>query len=252
GGAFPAESPPRLASVEAITDPFLRINLRLVDRRGVQDRDTMLLAAEGQEKTLLYTGGRTAAVELAARLRERNAGQVAYYHGGLPLRVREVLEQQFADGKIRVLVAADGFTADAAPADIRQAIIAGPPAHRGDLLDVIGPAGLDGRQATVTLLYRRDDLPPVAAALAERHPDREMLAAIYRIVRAEVGRAGMAAWPDDRPDAALQRARITPRAIGIRLEILAEAGVIQRDYDGDRWRSTLSGHERRDLHPSLR
>jgi len=252
GGAFPAESPPRLASVEAITDPFLRINLRLVDRRGVQDRDTMLLAAEGQEKTLLYTGGRTAAVELAARLRERNAGQVAYYHGGLPLRVREVLEQQFADGKIRVLVAADGFTADAAPADIRQAIIAGLPAYRDDLLEVIGSAGLDGRQATVTLLYRRDDLSPVAAALAERHPDREALAAIYRIVRGEVERVGTAAWPDDALNNALQQEGMVPRAIGIGLDILTEAGVIQREYDGDRWRITLSGQERHDLMISLR
>ncbi|TMI76100.1 MAG: single-stranded-DNA-specific exonuclease RecJ [Bacillati bacterium ANGP1] len=251
GGAFPAESLPGLASVETITDPFLRINLRLVDRRGVHDRDSTLFA-EGQEKTLLYTGGRAAAVDLAARLRERNAGQVAYYHGGLPLRVREVLEQQFADGKIRVLVAADGFTADAAPADIRQAIIAGLPAHRGDLLEVIGSAGLDGRQATVTLLYRRDDLPPVAAALAERHPDREALAAIYRIVRGEVERAGTAAWPDDALNNALQQEGIVPRAIGIGLDILTEAGVIQREYDGDRWRITLSGQERRDLLTSLR
>ena len=212
----------------------------------------MLLDARRQGKALLYTGQRAAAIDLASRLREQNPGQVAYYHGGLPLRVREVLEQQFADGKIQALVAADGFTADAAPPDIRQVLIAGLPAHRGDLLEVIGSAGLDGRQATVTLLYRREDLPRVAAALAERHPDREMLAAIYRIVRAEVERAGMAAWPDDRPDAALQREGIAPRAIGIGLDILAEAGVIQRDYDGDRWRITLSGQERRDLLTSLR
>ena len=252
GSAGPAEDALRLAAAEIITDPFPRINLRLVDRRGAQDREAMLLDARRQGKALLYTGQRAAAIDLASRLREQNPGQVAYYHGGLPLRVREVLEQQFADGKIQALVAADGFTADAAPPDIRQVLIAGLPAHRGDLLEVIGSAGLDGRQATVTLLYRREDLPRVAAALAERHPDREMLAAIYRIVRAEVERAGMAAWPDDRPDAALQREGIAPRAIGIGLDILAEAGVIQRDYDGDRWRITLSGQERRDLLTSLR
>jgi len=252
GSAAPAEDALRLAAAEIITDPFPRINLRLVDRRGAQDREAMLLDARRQGKALLYTGQRAAAIDLASRLREQNPGQVAYYHGGLPLRVREVLEQQFADGKIQALVAADGFTADAAPPDIRQVLIAGLPAHRGDLLEVIGSAGLDGRQATVTLLYRREDLPRVAAALAERHPDREMLAAIYRIVRAEVERAGMAAWPDDRPDAALQREGIAPRAIGIGLDILAEAGVIQRDYDGDRWRITLSGQERRDLLTSLR
>src|SRR5439155_726694 len=148
-----------------MTDPFPRINLRLMDRRGAQDREAMLLDARRQGKALLYTGQRAAAIDLASRLREQNPGQVAYYHGGLPLRVREVLEQQFADGKIQALVAADGFTADAAPPDIRQVLIAGLPAHRGDLLEVIGSAGLDGRQATVTWLYRREDLPRVAGAL---------------------------------------------------------------------------------------
>src|SRR5207249_4216573 len=181
GSAAPAEDALRLAAAEIITDPFPRINLRLVDRRGAQDREAMLLDARRQGKALLYTGQRAAAIDLASRLREQNPGQVAYYHGGLPLRVREVLEQQFADGKIQALVAA-----------------------------------------------------------------------VYRIVRAEVERAGMAAWPDDRPDAALQREGIAPRAIGIGLDILAEAGVIQRDYDGDRWRITLSGQERRDLLTSLR
>ena len=43
-----------------------------------------------------------------------------------------------------------------------------------------------------------------------------------------------------------------PRAIGIGLDILTEAGVIQREYDGDRWRITLSGQERHDLMTSLR
>lgn len=252
GSAAAAEGLLRL-SAAVVTDPFLRVNLRLVDRRGVQDRDAIILAAaERKDKALVFSGGRAEAVNLATRLRERDPGQVAYYHEGLPLRVREVLEQQFADGKIRVLVAADGFTADAAPADIRQVIIPGLPAHRGDLLEVIGSAGLDGRQAAVTLLYRREDVPSVAAMLAERHPSRDALAAIYRSVREETERAGTAMWPDDRLGQALQRNGIAPRAVGVGLDILAEAGVIQREYDGDRWRITPSGQERRDLMTSLR
>ncbi len=252
-GAGRASDLLQLDATELIADPFLRVNLRLVDRRGASDRDTVLLAAgERGEKTLVYVGGRAVAVELAARLRERANGQVAYYHGGLPLRVREVIEQLFADGKISVLVAADGFTADAAPADIRQVVVAGLPAHRGDLVEVIGSAGLDGRQAAVTLLYRRDDLVPVTAALAERHPPRDVLAAIYKAVRGEIERTGAAAWPDDALSAALQSTGVAPRTGGIGLEILAEAGVIQREYDGDRWRITLTGQERRDLTTSLR
>ncbi len=253
-GAGPAAAtlPPR-EPVEVVSDRFVRINLRLVDRRGAQDQDAALAAICGRgEKTLVYAGPRPAAVDLAARLRDVGNGHVAYYHGGLPLRVREVLEQLFADGNIRVLVASDGFTADAAPADLRQVVVAGLPAHRSDLAEIIGSAGLDGRQATVTLLYRKDDLLPVEAMLAERHPPREVLSTLYKFVRAEADRQGSVSWPDDALAAALQPAGVAPRTIGIGLDILAEAGVIQREYAGDRWRITLAGAERRDLATSLR
>ncbi len=243
----------RLEAVQAIADPFLRVNLRLIDRRGAQDREAAIAALAGRnDKRLIYAGTRPAAVELAARLREQTDGQVAYYHGGLPLRVREVLEQLFADGKIAMLVVSDGFTADAAPGDIRQVVVAGLPAHRSDLVEVIGSAGLDGRQATVTLLYRKDDLPAVDAMLAAEHPGRETLATVYRAVRAETERTGAALWPDGAMRAALQDAGISPRTIGIALDILAEAGAIQREYEGDQWHITVAGQERRDLATSLR
>lgn len=238
---------------EVITDAFLRVNLRLIDRRGTVDRDAALAAIVGRgEKTLIYAGTRAEAVAVAARLRDTTHGPVAYYHGGLPVRVREVVEQLFADGKISVLVASDGFTAEAAPADIRQAAVAGLPVHRGDFLEVIGSAGLDGRQATVTLLYRKEDLAATAVILDQDHPNRETLAAVYRVVREEVERAGAAQWPDETVRTALEAAGVSPRTAGIALDILAEAGAVQREYDGERWRITPAGQERRDLTTSLR
>jgi superfamily II DNA/RNA helicase len=244
---------PHLEAAEVVTDPFVRTNLRLVDRREVADRDAVVTAVcERGDKTLLYVGTRAAAVETASRLREARNGHVAYYHAGLPLRVREVLEQLFADGKIMVLVASDGFTADAAPGDLRQVVVAGLPAHRGDLKEIVGSAGLDGRQATVTLAYKKNDLRAVEGLVAEQHPPREMLAALYRVVRAEVDRSGAATWPDDTLTTALQSVGIAPKTAGIGLDILAEAGVIQREYDGDRWRISLGGSDRKDLATSLR
>src|SRR3989442_11651725 len=72
------------------------------------------------------------------------------------------------------------------------------------------------------------------------------------MVRGEVERVGTAAWPDDAMNNALQEEGMVPGAIGIGLDIVTEAGVIQREYDGDRWRITLSGQERHDLMISLR
>lgn len=237
-----------------VVDSFLRIGVRLVDRREPADRDGALAAfLERKEKTLICTGSRTAAVEVARRLRDRTGAEVAYYHRGLPLRVREVLEQMFADGKVPVLVAADGLTEESAPSDIRHVVAAGLPDHKAELAEWIGMAGLDGRSALATLLYRRDDARAVEEALAEYHPTRETLAAIYRAVRDQVERATSVLWPDETLASALEGAVPSRRTIGIGLDVLAEAGVIQREFDGDHWRITLGGDgSRRDLTTSLR
>ncbi|MDQ7843078.1 MAG: single-stranded-DNA-specific exonuclease RecJ [Armatimonadota bacterium] len=242
-----------LAPLELLGEADLRTNLRLVDRRGERDRLTVLVdAAARADRTLVRVTTREGAVSVARELRGRGV-DAAYCHGGLPLRVREVLAQAFADGRIPVLVAADGWSEDAASRPVPQVILAGLPPDRGELLEWIGSAGAGGRPATVVLLYGRDDLQAVQAALAERHPTREVLAAIFRAVRERLGRPGGAAWPDDDLAAALGPVTPSRRTIGVGLDVLAEAGVIAREYDGERWRLSLPDDGgRRDLSTSLR
>ena len=235
---------------ELIADTFLRTNVRLVDRRNSGDPVTLVSepAARGG-RTLAFTGSRPQAVETAARLREGGI-HAAYYHTGIPLRVREVLEQAFADGKIAVLVAGDGLCEDAVPADERQVIIAGLPPNRSELAEWMGMAGLDGRQATVTLAYGREHLRQLEQSLAEEHPSRDVLASVFKAVRA---RGAQAAWPDDTLAGALDGQISSRRTIGVALDVLAEAGVVLREFDGERWRLSLPEDSgRRDLSTSLR
>jgi len=234
---------------EIVADTFLRTNVRLVDRRGAEDAVTIILELAARGRTLALTGSRQQAVDTAARLREGGV-EAAYYHGGIPLRVREVLEQAFADGKVTVLVAGDGLCEDAVPGDVRQVVIAGLPPNRAELAEWIGMAGLDGRQATVTLAYGREHLRQVEQNLAEEHPSRDVLAAVFKALRA---RGAEAAWPDDTLAAALEGQVASRRTIGVALDVLAEAGVILREFDGERWRLSLpEGGGRRDLWTSLR
>ncbi len=242
-----------LPAAEVVLDDGIRAQVGLVDRRGLAaaEREELVARIAGrEEKTLVYVSTRLQAVDLARRLRDAGGGQVAYYHRGLPLRVREVLEQLFTDGKVRTLVAAD--LPGAAPPDVRQVIVAGLPAHRADLVDLIAAAGRDGRQAVVTLAYRADDLADVRAGVTARHPPREVLAVLYRTLRAHGERGGALRWPDEDLAAALQQCGIAPRTAAVGLEVLAEAGVLSREYDGESWRMTLAVGERRDLATSLR
>lgn len=240
------------AHPDLLGDIVLRTNLALVDRRSGRDRLQVVAGAAARDRTLVYVAGRRAAVDLAGALREQGTA-AAYYHGGLPLRVREVLEQALADGRITALVAADGVREEAVPGDLRQVVVAGLPGDRAELAEWIGSAGLDGRQATVTLLYGREDLAAVEAALAEIHPSREVLAAVFRAVRDRAARPGGAVWPDDDLAAALDGVAPSRRTIGTGLDVLAEAGVIQREFDGERWKIWLPDDGgRRDLMGSVR
>jgi len=235
---------------DPIADTFLRTNVRLVDRRNAPDRLPIITEVAGRGgRTLVFTGARQEAVETAARLREGGI-QAAYYHSGLPLRVREVLEQAFADGKITVLVSGDGLCEDAVPADVRHVVIIGLPPNRSEMAEWMGMAGLDGRQSTVTLAYGREQMRQVEQRLAEEHPSREVLTSVFRAVR---GHGGGAAWPDETFAAALDPVVPSRRTIGVALDVLAEAGVILREFDGDRWRLAVAeGAGRRDLSTSLR
>lgn len=254
----PGAATPGVAALQAqeplhlLGDSAVRTNLRLVDRRAGGDRLQVAADAASRERTLVYVTGRRAAVDLAAALRAQGTA-AAYFHGGLPVRVREVLTQTLADGRITALVAADGVREETVPHDLRQVIVAGLPPDRAELLEWIGSAGLDGRQATVTLLYGREDLAAAEAILAELHPSREVLAALFRAVRERAALPGGALWPDDGLAAALDGIAPSRRTVGIGLDVLAEAGVIQREFDGERWRIWLPEEgARRDLMASVR
>lgn len=235
-----------------VIDVNIRTNIRLVDRRGEEERDGVLAGIIGRgEKTLVYTSSRAAAVEVAQSLKVSTGRDLAYYHGGLPIRVREVLEQMFADGKIGVMVVADGIDEAAFPGDVRQVAIFGLPQTAAELVEQIGTAGMDGRPSHATLLYTRPDLEVARVSLAERNPTRDVLAAIYRAVREQAARDRFASWPDPTLTAALGPVA-SPRVVGIGLDVLAEAGVIQREYESEHWRITVGNGARRELSTSLR
>ena len=232
-------------------DGYVRANLRLVDRRE-SDRDGLIEEwLAGGEKTLIFTPDRAEAVALARRLREKAPSPVAYYHGGLPVRVRRVLEQLFLDGKITTLVTTASFPELFAPGNIAQVILAGLPQSQTQLREVAALAGLSGKGASVVLAYRQEDVARARVRLDERFPPRNRLADLFRLLR-EVPRDALV-WPGETLGRILGPAGWSPQATEAALDTLAEAGVVQREAVEGRWRIDLApGLERRDLAASAR
>ncbi len=215
-----------------LDDGYVRANLRLVDRRGT-DPEAVIGRPPG-EKTLLFLPEAAEAVAVAERLRQRMGPAVAYYHGRLPVRVRRVLEQLFLDGRISLLVTTAAFPELFAPGDIARVILAGLPRSRVELVEVAALAGLSGRAASVVLAYSQEDVVRARARLEEQFPPRSRLADLYRLLRGAPRDALV--WPGEALSRLLEPCGWSPAATEAALEILTEAGVIQREEADGRWR----------------
>ncbi|MDI6772183.1 MAG: single-stranded-DNA-specific exonuclease RecJ [bacterium] len=223
-----------------------RTNLRVVDRRGRPADEVGLGTGRArQEKTLVLTGDAGSSVTAARHLRTRHPDMtdlIAYYHLGLPVALRRVIEDLFAAGQLATLVAGTYLVAPALPEDITRVVALGlspDPLLAGDCL---GSGGLRGKAATVELRFGPDALDAAAARLEARCPSRETLVRCYHELRAR-GRAGEGL-----------ETVLPAGVLSACLAIMVEAGVLTREDaedSGGRY-TLLDAGARGDLGRSLR
>jgi single-stranded-DNA-specific exonuclease len=216
-----------------VQDHAPRAPLTVADRRAALGPDGLwpvieqALTAGG--KMLAVVAPRDAAVTLAVRARERREG-VAYLHGGLPARLREIVTQAFREGRLDALVTTVALDEEMLPPDVQQVVLgaAAPDLDWG--LALCGAALGGHRPVTITLAAGADDCARYRRALEERAPGRETLAAVYRALRDWRGDAPFA-WPDDTAWAHLAAAvpGVAREAIDAACDIFVEAGLASRE-----------------------
>jgi single-stranded-DNA-specific exonuclease len=173
-------------------------------------------------------------VTLAAHLRGRYpeaAGTIAYYHAGLPVALRRVLEDLFAAGRITTLVTAMPLVPPAAPVDVTRLVAVGLPSSRVSAAEALAAAGLGGRTGTIELCYGADTFAAARVAADLRFPDRATLVKCYRALREAAGGGpwSLPAGVDDPlPGSGLSRELVT-----VCLDVLTGAGAVSREDAGD-------------------
>jgi single-stranded-DNA-specific exonuclease len=241
---------------EVIIDGSVRTGVRLTDRRGIADRRGAVEEVIGRdEKALIYVAGREDCVQLALWLRERRVetSRVGYLHGGLPARVRQIIAQAFRENRLDILVATPALDEESLPPGVRQVVMASLPPDRERFAEALGNLGFDRHPVTVTVVFGPDEVEGRRRALNERTPDRDLLAAIYRVLRRRHG-DGPVIWPDDGTWAELSGAvpGLTRAAVDGALAIFEEAGLAAREVIEGRSEVQLLPVSRRDLTISLR
>jgi ATP-dependent DNA helicase RecQ len=107
-------------------------------------------------RALIYCGTRQRCEGLAESLSMHFEG-VAFYHAGMSTEDRTRVQEEFASGVVRILVATNAFGMGVDHPDVRLVAHYQMPANVESYYQEVGRAGRDGLDSTCLLLYSRKD-----------------------------------------------------------------------------------------------
>ena len=230
-----------LGITSVVTDPTVRDNLVVEDRRSLSDKDAYLasLAARG-EKVIVYVNSREQSVRLARMLRKKAPGiamRVAFYNGGLTRSARHAVERAFRAGEVTVVVATSAFGEGVNIPDVRHVVLYHLPFNDIEFNQMCGRSGRDGALARVHLLFGPGDGKVNEMVLASVAPSRDDLAALYLVLKElhrvsedgfEIANAELA----ERVAAQRRGTTMNERGVSAGLGVFRELGLIEGEGHG--------------------
>ena len=235
--AIAADISSELGIENHVYDTHSRENLKLDDQRGLRKRGDYLanLVARG-EKTVIYVNSRAESVALARHLRTRVpqlASLIGFYNAGLSREERTRVEDLFRRDRLCVLVATSAFGEGVNIPNIRHAVLFHLPFNEVEFNQMCGRAGRDGAEATIHLLFGRGDRVVNEGILRNLTPGRDVMAQVYRTLRAHQRAVGKTPFEVAIPSLAAEASsipgglQVSPEAVQCGISVFRELGLLE-------------------------
>jgi ATP-dependent DNA helicase RecQ len=183
---------------------------------------TVAFVCEHAGAGLVYTATVKAAQAVFEAL--ASAGEsVGLYHGRLGAAERRTVQDDFMDGRVRVMVATNAFGLGIDKADTRFVLHHQMPSGLDAYYQEAGRAGRDGETAACTLLFLKSDKAVQQFFLAGRYPTVEDIVGVYQALNDPAPAASTGGWSLDALQAQLARPRDKLRVV---LSLLRREGIV--------------------------
>ena len=158
---------------------FTRANLKYLVREKEDKRKYITQVIQKVKGTgIVYVRSRKTSRELAELLQRANIS-ADYYHAGLVSKTRSQKQENWKQGKTRVIVSTNAFGMGIDKANVRFVIHFDPPDSLEAYFQEAGRAGRDGNKAAAVLLYNNADKVKLKKYVSTTFPPMDTIKRVY-------------------------------------------------------------------------